>query len=126
MYQEFQITDEEILESWRDFAASQQGFVGEMLKTLRDCEGSTEDKQRESFGIDNEGFQRLKSMARPRYTALTNDSRRIAEACNLKCPLAFVQAMILASKLEQKKSGHEFYQAAFDIEVDLDCVPNGE
>ncbi len=65
----------------------------------------------------------------PRPRSLASDARRIAEVCNLANPLAFVQAIILASKLEKtqdrkSESAEAFYQAAFDPENDLDHIPD--
>ena len=121
------ISDEEIMESWYDFVATEPGFVGGILKRLRDREGTTPEQQQKIFGVNDQGFRRLEAMPMPRPKSLASDAHRIAEACNLANPLAFVQTIVLASKLEKtqnRKGEEEFYQAAFDPESDLDQIPD--
>jgi hypothetical protein len=123
------MSDEEILSSWYDFTSTEPGFVGYLLKLLRDREGTTTEEQQNSFGADSEKFRRLQAMPMPRTTSLSSDALRIAEACKLGNSFAFIQAMILASKLENEfvsTEEGEFYQAAFDPEVDLDEIPEEE
>jgi hypothetical protein len=125
--QQTHTSDEEIMKSWYSFAATEPGFVGRILRLLRDREGTTPEEQQNIFGINDQGFRRLEAMPMPRLKSLASDAHRIAEACNLANPFAFVQAMVLASKLEktqQSKGGEEFYQAAFDPENDLDQIPD--
>jgi hypothetical protein len=121
------VSDDEIMESWYNFVATEHGFVGEMLKLLRDCEGTTPEQQQKIFGVNDQGFRRLEAMPMPRPKSLASDAHRIAEACNLANPFAFVQTIVLASKLgktQNRKSEEEFYQAAFDPENDLDQIPD--
>ena len=123
------ISDEQILGSWYDFASTEPGFVGYLLKLLRDQVGTTFEEQQSSFGADAERFRRLQAMPMPRPGHLSGDAHRIAEACKLNNPFAFVQAMVLASKLANSLSAtetEEYYQAAFDPEVDLDEIPDKE
>ena len=127
MDQKTHVSDEEIMGSWYRFAASEPGFVGEALKRLRERERTTREQQQKVFGVNDQDFRRLEAMPMPRTKSLARDAHRIAEVCHLANPLAFVQAIILASKLEQfqaKKTEEEFYQAAFDPENDLDHIPD--
>ncbi len=129
MDQQIYISDDEIMESWYSFVATEPGFVGGILKLLRDREGTTSEQQQKVFGVNDQGFRRLEAMPMPRPRSLASDARRIAEVCNLANPLAFVQAIILASKLEKtqdrkSESAEAFYQAAFDPENDLDHIPD--
>ena len=129
MDQQTYVSDDEIMESWYSFVATEPGFVGGILKQLRDRDGTTSEQQQKVFGVNDQGFHRLVAMPMPRSRSLASDAHRIAEVCNLANPLAFVQAIVLASKLEKiqnKKSENAegFYQAAFDPENDLDHVPD--
>ena len=127
MDQQTHISDEEIMKSWYSFAATEPGFVGRMLRLLRDREGTTPEHQQKVFGVNDQEFRRLEAMPMPRPKSLTGDAHRIAEACNLANPFAFVQAIVLASKLEKtqnNKDEEKFYQAAFDPEADLDQIPD--
>jgi hypothetical protein len=126
MDEQIHISDQEIMKSWYSFAATEPGFVGRMLRLLRDREGTTPEEQQRVFGVNDQEFRRLEAMPMPRAKSLPSDAHRIAEACNLANPFAFVQAIVLATKLEktQRRKGEaEFYQAAFDPEDDLDQIP---
>src|SRR5436853_259237 len=121
MDQQTYVSDDEIMESWYSFVATEPGFVGGILKLLREREGITLEQQQKIFGVNDQGFHRLEAMLRPRPRALASDAHRIAEVCKLTNPLAFVQAIVLASKLEEihnrkNENTEEFYQAAFDPE----------
>src|SRR5438105_10225058 len=127
MDQQIYVSDDQIMGSWYSFVATEPGFVGGILKLLRDREGTTSEQQQKVFGVNDQGFRRLEAMPMPRPRSLANDAHRIAEVCNLANPLAFVQAIVLASKLEKiqnrkSESTKEFYQAAFDPENDLDHI----
>jgi hypothetical protein len=115
-----QAGDEEILASWYDYAAAEPGFVGHWLSLLRVRLGLTPDAQQAEFGADEAAFRRLQAMPLPREQSLAGDAHKIAERCDLKNPMAFVQAMILARNLElaaeRPAATQEFYQAAFDEE----------
>ncbi len=127
MDQQTHMSDEKIMVSWYSFAATEPGFVGKMLKLLRDREGTTSEQQQKAFGVNDQGFRRLEAMPMPRLKSFTHDAHRIAEACHLANPFAFVQAIVLASKLEKtqnRRGEEEFYQAAFDPENDLDQLPD--
>jgi len=129
MDQQIHVSDNEIMESWYSFVATAPGFVGGILKLLRDREGTTSEQQQKVFGVNDQGFHRLEAMPMPRPRSLASDAQRIAEVCNLANPLAFVQAIVLASKLKkiqnkQSENAEEFYQAAFDLENDLDHIPD--
>lgn len=120
------MSDEEIFGSWYDFTSTELGFVGHLLKLLRDREGITSEEQQNALCADADQFRRLQAMPIPRAASLSSDAHRIAEVCKLRNPFAFVQAMVLASKLESElvsSEGEEFYQAAFDPEADLDEIP---
>lgn len=111
--------DEEIMASWYAYVADEPGFVGYWLDLLRERQGITAVEQQNEFGADEAVFLRLQSIPLPRSHALARDAHRIAEHCNLKNPMAFVQAMLLARSLENTadtSAVQEFYQAAFDEE----------
>jgi hypothetical protein len=111
--------DEDIMASWYDYTADEPGFVGYWLSLLRERQGVTADEQQNEFGAEARAFLRLQAMPLPRTHSLARDAHRIAESCNLKNPMAFVQAMILARSLERAADNstvEEFYQAAFDEE----------
>ena len=117
------ISDEEIIVSWHAYVADEPGFVGIWLRLLRERQGITPVEQQNEFGADDQAFFRLQAMPLPRSKLLARDAHRIAEACNLKYPMAFVQAMILARDLSHtadQAGPQEFYQAAFDEEEDLE------
>jgi hypothetical protein len=123
------ISNGEILTEWYDYAAKQPGFVGSALGLLRDRQSITPQQQQSGFGANDQAFLRLQAMPLPRPQSFVGDAHRIAEACGLANPLAFVQAMILARSLErtEPKTGAEgSYQAAFDPEDDLDRIPDEE
>ena len=116
------ISDEEIIASWYAYTADEPGFVGYWLGLLRERQGITDARQQSEFGADESAFLRLQSMPLPQSSSLACDAHRIAEVCNLKNPMAFAQAMILARSLEHAADNpavQEFYQAAFD-EDDLE------
>jgi HPt (histidine-containing phosphotransfer) domain-containing protein len=117
------ISDEEIMTGWYAYAADEPGFVGYWLNLLCERQSITTDEQQGEFGADDLAFLRLRAMPLPRSQSLASDAHRIAEACGLKNLMAFVQAMILASNLVRATNQspvQEFYQAAFDIDEDLD------
>ena len=113
------ISDEEIMASWYAYTSDEPGFVGYWLDLLRERQGATTAQQQSEFGAGESAFLRLQSMPLPRASSLARDALRIAEVCDLKNPMAFAQAMILARSLEQvadNSAVQEFYQAAFDEE----------
>ena len=123
------ISDDKILAEWYDYAARQPGFVGIALGLLRDRQSVTLQQQQSEFGANEQAFLRMQAMPLPRPKSFAGDAHRIAEACGLANPLAFVQAMILARSLGRTESPtdiEEFYQAAFDSEDDLDQPPDEE
>lgn len=116
-------SDDEILTSWYAYVADEPGFVGYWLGLLRERQGNTAAQQQNEFGADEQAFLRLQSMPLPQTNSLARDAHRIAEGFNLKNPMAFVQAMILARSLERSVDNgavEGFYQAAFDEEEDLE------
>lgn len=119
-------SDEEILQTWYQYAALQPGFVDSYLQLLRDKQGKSLDEQREEFGVSEVQFNRLRSMRLPREQQFTSDAKRIADACQLSTPLRFVQAMILARNLVRGQDNGSLhgYKAAFDDTMDLDDVPS--
>jgi hypothetical protein len=113
------ISDEEIMASWYNYTADEPGFVGHWLGLLRERHGITAAQQQSEFGANESAFLRLQSMPLPKTSSLARDALRIAEICDLKNPMAFAQAMILARSLEHAADNsavQEFYQAAFDEE----------
>ncbi len=112
-------SDEEIMASWYAYTGDEPGFVGYWLDLLRERQGATAAQQQSEFGAGESAFLRLQSMPLPRASSLAYDTLRIAEVCDLKNPMAFAQAMILARSLEHvadNSAVQEFYQAAFDEE----------
>lgn len=123
------ISDDEILAEWYGYAARQPGFVGSVLGLLRDRQSITFQQQRSEFGASDQAFLQMQAMPLPRPQSFVGDAQRIAEACGLANPLAFVRAMILARSLEHTESqpgAAESYRAAFDQEDDLDRLPDEE
>jgi hypothetical protein len=117
------VADEEIMADWYASVAEEPGFVGTWLSLLRNRQRITLEQQQSELGVDAQIFLHLQAMPLPRAELLASDAHRIAEACNLENPMAFVQAMILAYNLERAQTQatvQEFYQAAFDAEEDLD------
>jgi hypothetical protein len=112
-------SDEEIMLSWYAHAADEPGFVGYWLGLLRERQGVTTAQQQTEFGADVQAFLRLQAMPSPRTRSFARDAHRIAETCNLRDPMAFVQAMLIARNLDQAAGNPDiegFYQAAFDEE----------
>ena len=123
------MSDDEILAEWRGYAARQPGFVGSALGLLRDRQSITLQQQQSEFGANDQAFLRMQAMPLPRPQSFAGDAHRIAEACGLTNPLAFVQAMIFARSLEHTEfqtDAEESYQAAFDPDDDLDLLPDKE
>ncbi len=127
------LTDDLLLNNWYQYAAKQKGFVGNWLDMLREQQKITLNQQRHNLGASREDFVRLQGMPLPRPNQFTRDAKRIAEACNLTNPSAFVQAMLLARSLgrnqtqEANKSQlvmNNSYQAAYDADEDLDKSPD--
>lgn len=117
-----EISDEKIMARWYAYVADEPGFVGEWLKLLREREVVNIDHQQNEFGADVRAFLQLQAMPLPRPQSLVKDAHRIAEACGLENPMAFVQAMIIANNLVSERvqaPAQEFYQAAFDADEDL-------
>ena len=69
MDQQTHVSDEEIMESWYSFVATEPGFVG-MLKLLRDRDGTTREQQQKVFGVNDQEFRRLEAMPMPRPKSL--------------------------------------------------------
>ena len=112
-------SDEEIMLSWYAHAGDKRGFVGYWLGLLRERQGITTAQQQTEFGTDEEVFIRLQAMPSPRAQSVARDAHRIAEICNLKDPMAFVHAMLIARNLDNaadKPVIEGFYQAAYDEE----------
>jgi hypothetical protein len=129
------LTDDELVRNWYQFAASQSGFIGYWLRMLREQQKISSEEQQHNLGVSKENFLKLQGMPLPRPNQFTKDARRIAEACHLKDPSVFVQAMLLARSLERNQgkesskspivTGHS-YQAAYDADEDLDESPNDD
>jgi len=121
--------DQEILSSWYRFAAQQQGFVDSFLQLLRDQFGKSLAEQQREFGAGESEFLRLRGMRLPRPNAFTSDAQRMATACQLSNPIAFVRALVLArnlSNMNPNSGTGTGYQAAFDATDDLDTPPETE
>jgi len=121
--------DDAILNEWYQYAAEKEAFVGIWLRMLRERQKITHEQQQRDFGVNGQEFIRLQGMPLPRPNQFTRDARRIAEACHLTDPSAFVQAMLLARSFgrnqSQESTASQFvarhsYQAAYDADEDLD------
>lgn len=122
-------TDSDILANWYRFASEQSGFVDSYLRLLRDHQGQTLTDQQREFGASDENFLRLRGMKLPRPNAFTKDAQRIANACQLTNPFAFIRAIMLArqiANIDSAAPANEGYQAAFDEMPDLDTPPETE
>lgn len=122
-------SDSEILQGWYQFAAQEPGSVDSLLQLLRNRQGKSFDQQRIEFGAAPQQFDRLRSMRLPREHLFAQDAKRIAEACHLSNPTAFIQALILARNIQQSEpftSTHTSYRAAFDDTENLDDIPDEE
>ena len=122
-------TDASLLNNWYQYAAQQKGFVGNWLRMLREHQKITLQQQQLDMGASKQDFVRIQGMPLPRSNQFTRDARRIAEACHLANPSAFVQAMLLARSLERASTPetdklhliiNNSYQAAYDADEDLD------
>ncbi|MCB9452391.1 MAG: hypothetical protein H6672_13220 [Anaerolineaceae bacterium] len=122
-------SDSEILQGWYQFAAQQPGSVESLLQLLRNRQGKSSDRQRTEFGATSQMFDKLRSMRLPREQFFAQDAKRIAEACYLSNPTAFVQALILARNIQQSEqfqAASTSYMAAFDDNDNLDEIPTEE
>jgi hypothetical protein len=120
------LPDDAIVDAWYRYVSEQPGFVGPLLRILRDRQGLTVQQQQDEFGIDSHSFLRLQGMPLPRAGSFAADALVIAEACGLPNPLALVRALTLARNLErsiQQTAAMPVYQAAFDAINDLDRLP---
>ncbi len=110
-----------LLTSWRNYAARQPDSVGALLTLLRDRLDETEAQQRDAYGADEGQFSRLGSFPRPRPERVPDDAYRIALACGLGRPLAFVSAMLVAGGLSDAAASGltaAAYRAAYDAPDD--------
>jgi hypothetical protein len=136
------ISNTDLLQSWYEYASGQFGFVGSLLRVLREQQKTTPKQQQIEFGATKEDFARLQGMPLPRPNQFTKDAQRIAEACDLKNISGFVNALLLARSIERAKISegtnrqaastasasnlNTFYQAAHDADEDLDDFPEEE
>src|SRR5579859_395541 len=124
-----QMTDEAIMMSWYRYSADQPGSVDSLLRQLRYLQGKSLEEQKTEFGASDQEFTRLRGLKLPRPQFFTSDAQRIAAACHLTYPLAFVQALLLARNLVSQPLEYatsQSYEAAFDDIDDLDEVPKDE
>jgi len=120
-------SDEEVLRSWYRFAADQSGFIGESLRLLRERQGTTAEQQRREFGASDEAFEQVRGMIMPRPDRLAADAHAIAVYCGIANPFAFVQALLLATKIRGPAASlpaSERYRAALEAGDDLDDLSN--
>lgn len=120
------MNEQRMLTSWYRYAAGQPGSVDSLLRLLRERTQQTEANQQAQFGASDDDWVRLKGFRVPREHHFTGDARRIAEACHLKNPFPFIQALRLAHSLESAPSSAEsstYYRAAFDSDDELDNMP---
>lgn len=111
----------EIMRKWYIKAIETPGSVDSYLRVVREADGESLDDQRQSFGVDDFGFLRLRGMRLPRSLSFVSDARRIAEHCALGNPDEFVDVMLTARAIvNEKKQSGQSYQAAFDPRDGLD------
>jgi hypothetical protein len=78
-------------------------------------------------------------MRLPRPDHFTEDAQRIALACGLANPLAFMKALLMARGIEKSSTNpsmtnlidsaehpEQYYIAAFDAQDDLDVLPESD
>lgn len=129
---DMQKNDDDMLQSWYEYAAEREGSVDSFLRFLRNRTGDSKDaleQQRKKFGATDKEFLRLRGFKLPRKDFFIEDARRIAAACHLANPKEFVNAMLLVYKLNTSQpSGamNRSYQAALDEIEDLDEPPKDE
>ena len=118
--------DGKIIARWYGYAAQRPGFVGFLLKFIRERMSQSVEEQRHEFGVEEQAFLRLQGMPLPRSQSFSKDAHRIAEECGLTNPFAFVRIMVKAQNL-QRTDGEanvlSAYRAAFDEDSDLDKYP---
>lgn len=110
-------TDQEMLQTWYQYASQQPGTIGSLLQILRSRQKKSEEQQRIEFEIDAVDFAKLQSMPVPRSHRFQYDARRIAAACHVGNTFNFTQALMLARNLTmtvQETEEYEAYEAAFD------------
>ncbi len=115
--------DEEIMRDWYQYAAEREGSVDSYLRVLRNRQRLTVAQQQSQYGATDDEFKRLQGFRLPRPNSFAKDARRIAEACHLKHPKEFVNAMLMVFRLtqgEQVRGWSQSYQAAFDDTDELD------
>lgn len=113
----------ERLAAWYSYAATEEGFVGSLLQLLRERTGITLEQQQQKYGAGDAEFIRLQGMPLPRPDRFRSDAQRIAAACSLAFPLAFVHDLVLARNLTLLAGGEQAYRAAFDAGESLDEPP---
>lgn len=121
--------DEELMQSWYQYAAEREGSVDSFLRVLRNQLGHTLEQQQNQFGATDSEFDRLRGFGLPRPRSFAEDAKRIAEACHLTHSKAFVNTMLLVFKLSNTRSMkglRQYYQAAFDDTDELDKPPEDE
>ena len=123
------MNEQEIMMRWYQYAARQPSSVEALLQLLRERTGETVEEQRAAFGASEDEWIRLRGFRAPRGEQFSSDAQRIAAACHLGHPFAFVQQLKLARNLMTNSGAAgkgTFYQAAFDAEEDLDQPPEAE
>src|SRR5438094_8791623 len=90
------VTDKRLIANWYRFAADRPDSLDALLSLLRQRKGQTLEQQQDEFGVTDEQYMRLRALRPPRPDLFLADAQRIAEACALTHPLAFVQALVLA------------------------------
>jgi len=123
------MTVDQIMANWYRHSIEQPGSVDSLLCILRDRLGQSLEHQQAEFGANDYEFNQLRGFGLPRPQAFTKDAHRIAIACKLTNPFAFIRAMVLARKLTHnlpQSNDFQYYQAAFDELEDLDELPDEE
>jgi hypothetical protein len=117
------LSDDEIMAAWYAYAAEQPGSIDALLRLLRESLNQTLEGQQAAFGVNDRQFLRLRGFASPRPDRFVDDAQRIAQACGLRNPVAFVSQLLVARRLMQAAptaTSGPAYRAAFDARNDLD------
>jgi hypothetical protein len=122
-------TDDEVMRDWYGFASGQAGFIGPLMRNLRERSGESAEHQRMAFGLDERAFLHLEGMPLPRPDRFASDAHRIALRCGAGDPVAVVRALLLARDLGRAAAGppaQGFYRAALDADEDLVGTSDGD
>lgn len=99
MHETTDARDDLIMQRWYQYAADTPDSVGYLLGILRQRLGQSLEEQQAEFEASEPDFTRLLGLRAPRPNVYANDAQRMAIACNLGNPRAFVRALLLSRNL---------------------------